>query len=215
MAQRQRTRKDATERREEILTAALRRFAADGFEETSMQRVADEAGVATGTLYLYFPSKEHMLEALHSRFHDGLTAVFAEIVQELADRVARDERLAVTEVVDVFVDAGAQYCRRNRDLLSIVVCAMPRIDVDHRHRESDQAFEQGMAALIEQAKAEGLVHTSDPLLTVRLLNRAISEAIGHAVLFEDDAALARVVAQAKELWHKALAPRPPEDAVGT
>jgi AcrR family transcriptional regulator len=203
-----RTRKDASERREEILAAALRRFGADGFEATSMQRVAQEAGLATGTLYLYFPSKEHLLEALHTRFHDGLTASFAEIVQGLAERVQRDERLPVTEVIDAFVDAGAGYCRRQRDLLSVILRALPRVGTEHDGHAEDEAFDLALAALVEQAKEEGLVHTSDPLLTVRLLNRAVSEAIGHAVVFEDEAALTRVVAQAKELWRKALAPLP-------
>jgi AcrR family transcriptional regulator len=50
-------------RREEILSCAARVFAARGIPGTDMQAVADAAGVAKGTLYLYFPSKEELFLA--------------------------------------------------------------------------------------------------------------------------------------------------------
>jgi AcrR family transcriptional regulator len=50
-------------RREEILACAARVFAARGFPGTDMQAVADAAGVAKGTVYLYFASKEELFLA--------------------------------------------------------------------------------------------------------------------------------------------------------
>jgi len=55
-------RKDA--RPEEILEAALDRFAARGFRATRMDDIAARAGVSKGTLYLYYPSKQAIFEAL-------------------------------------------------------------------------------------------------------------------------------------------------------
>jgi AcrR family transcriptional regulator len=54
-----------TEKREAILSAALRLIARLGLHNTPMSAVAREAGVAVGTLYLYFPSKEAMINALY------------------------------------------------------------------------------------------------------------------------------------------------------
>ena len=54
----------ATDKRESILGAALRLIARLGLHNTPMSSVAREAGVAAGTLYLYFPSKEAMINAL-------------------------------------------------------------------------------------------------------------------------------------------------------
>ena len=54
-----------TDKREAILAAALRLVARLGLHNTPMSAVAREAGVAAGTLYLYFPSKEAMLNALY------------------------------------------------------------------------------------------------------------------------------------------------------
>ena len=53
------------EKREAILAAALRLIARLGLHATPMSAVAREAGVAAGTLYLYFPSKEAMINALY------------------------------------------------------------------------------------------------------------------------------------------------------
>jgi len=60
-----RARKVAPEaRREAILKAALSVFAAHGFEAARLDDVASKAGVAKGTLYLYFRDKEALFEAL-------------------------------------------------------------------------------------------------------------------------------------------------------
>jgi AcrR family transcriptional regulator len=53
------------EKREAILAAALRLIARFGLHNTPMSAVAREAGVAVGTVYLYFPSKEAMINALY------------------------------------------------------------------------------------------------------------------------------------------------------
>lgn len=50
-------------KRLEILSSAARVFAARGYPGTDMQAVADAAGVAKGTVYLYFPSKEELFLA--------------------------------------------------------------------------------------------------------------------------------------------------------
>ena len=54
-----------SDKREAILAAALRLVSRLGLHNTPMSAVAREAGVAAGTLYLYFPSKEAMLNALY------------------------------------------------------------------------------------------------------------------------------------------------------
>lgn len=57
--------KQATEaKRQAILKAALNVFAEHGFEAARLDDVAERAGVAKGTLYLYFPDKQAMLEAI-------------------------------------------------------------------------------------------------------------------------------------------------------
>ncbi|MCY1707415.1 TetR/AcrR family transcriptional regulator [Pannonibacter sp. SL95] len=51
-------------KRQQILDGARRVFRANGFDGTSMDAVAREAGVSKGTLYVYFDSKEALFKAL-------------------------------------------------------------------------------------------------------------------------------------------------------
>lgn len=57
-------RRGAKDTREAILQAALRLFAQRGYDSTTTRMIAQEAGVAEGTIYIHFPSKRHLLFAL-------------------------------------------------------------------------------------------------------------------------------------------------------
>jgi len=54
------------EKRERLLTTSLRLFAENGIQNTSTAEIAREAGVASGTLFLYFPTKQHLVNELVS-----------------------------------------------------------------------------------------------------------------------------------------------------
>jgi AcrR family transcriptional regulator len=62
-------RRDA--RREQILAAALRCFSRDGFHQTTTSDIVRESGVSQGTLYLYFTSKDDLIEALAEDRHQN------------------------------------------------------------------------------------------------------------------------------------------------
>ena len=56
--------KDAEERKEEILDAAERLFGTKGFDNTSTGDILQEVGIARGTLYYHFKSKEDILDGV-------------------------------------------------------------------------------------------------------------------------------------------------------
>jgi AcrR family transcriptional regulator len=62
----------AEEKRAEIVAAARRLFIQDGYDATSMSRLAKEAGVAANTIYWYFADKDDVLIAV-------LTSVMADV----------------------------------------------------------------------------------------------------------------------------------------
>ena len=78
---------DKEERRNAILDAAEALFLEHGDRMASVSEVADAAGVAKGTVYLYFPSKEEMLLALHARH---VETFFAELIAHLDAPGAKD-----------------------------------------------------------------------------------------------------------------------------
>lgn len=65
-----------TNKYDQILTAAEKMLAETGFQGLSMKKLADEAGVAAGTIYRYFSDKDDLLETLRHR-----------VVQSIADAV--------------------------------------------------------------------------------------------------------------------------------
>jgi len=69
------------EKRIRILDAALKIFASRGFYNAKVSEVAKEAGVADGTIYLYFESKDALLIAL---FEDRMQRIIARANDEIA-----------------------------------------------------------------------------------------------------------------------------------
>ena len=62
-----RTRRPAEEREAQIIEAAFTAFAANGLDETRLEDIARLAGVAKGTIYLYFPNKEALFREMITR----------------------------------------------------------------------------------------------------------------------------------------------------
>lgn len=77
------------QREQEILDVAVQLFARRGYVETDMESVADELGLAKGTIYRYFPSKRELFLAALKRSMAGLTIAVDERVAPVVDPVER------------------------------------------------------------------------------------------------------------------------------
>lgn len=71
--------KEAEERKNEILDVAERLFGTKGFDGTSTTDILNEIGIARGTLYYHFKSKEDILDAMIQRITDNMLARAGEI----------------------------------------------------------------------------------------------------------------------------------------
>jgi len=108
-------RADKADRREAILRAAIETFAARGYFNAQVADVARSAGVAAGTVYLYFRGKEDLLISIFERTMKQAIAAGRESVKarstpverlrEIArlhfDRLGRDRKLAVVFQVEL------------------------------------------------------------------------------------------------------------------
>jgi AcrR family transcriptional regulator len=85
-----------------LLDAAVRLFARQGVGATAIHQIAAEAGVANGTFYNYFRTREEVLEAvsvrLAERLQEEITAVSAGVT-DAAERMAIATRRFVTQAV--------------------------------------------------------------------------------------------------------------------
>jgi AcrR family transcriptional regulator len=88
-------------RRRQILDAAARCFARDGFHRTSMQDIVRESGISAGLVYRYFEGKDDMIAAIVAEWHDQRRIVLAEdayldLLRAVGDPDARERmRLGV------------------------------------------------------------------------------------------------------------------------
>lgn len=85
-----------TDKRERILKAAIRVFARKGFYSTRVSEIAKAAGVADGTIYLYFKNKDDVLISI---FQDRITKLLEVLTQAVAQKSTFEEKLRV--VVDL------------------------------------------------------------------------------------------------------------------
>jgi AcrR family transcriptional regulator len=69
-----------TEKQENILNAALKLFATEGYASTSTSKVAREAGVSEGLIFRHFKNKEGLLNAIREKSADAVKAMMADIV---------------------------------------------------------------------------------------------------------------------------------------
>src|SRR5271157_1277432 len=94
----------------EILDAARKVFAEKGFSDTTMDQVAECAGIAKGTLYLYFRSKR-----------DIYLAALMEGIRSLNEDARRKVEAAtgVREKLRAFIETRVRYFEQHRDFFLI------------------------------------------------------------------------------------------------
>ena len=107
----------ATDRRRQILDAAIRVFARQGFHSTRVADIADEAGVAYGLVYHYFASKEQVLDELFTeRWSLLLSAIDA------ADRSSDTPRQKLAAVASFIIESY----RHNPELMKVIIVEVTR-----------------------------------------------------------------------------------------
>ncbi len=74
-----------SDKREAILRAATTVFARNGYFNSKVADIAREAGIADGTVYLYFKSKEEILHSIFDRSVEEALGAAKQLVQRIAD----------------------------------------------------------------------------------------------------------------------------------
>src|SRR6202011_1679608 len=127
---RRRNGQNAPDRREAILAAALDEFSARGFAAARLDDVAVAAGIAKGTIYLYFRDKEALFQEL---IRSEMSPVFATLETALA--VDLPVRAVAERAVELFV--REIYGTSRRDVIRLIISEGPRFPqlADFYYRE--------------------------------------------------------------------------------
>ena len=83
-------------RRQEIVRAALRCFAREGFHATSVRDVVRESGLSAGAVYSYFPSKAELIAGAVEPILEALTGVLDAVVVDTDESLEEDRTPAET-----------------------------------------------------------------------------------------------------------------------
>lgn len=197
--------KPAEERRKDILDAALRLFAERGFNDTTVGDIAAEARMGTGTVYLYFPSKEDVLQGLHDRFREQNLAAITAVAVDAMERAGAGEQVDYRETVDAILDAIAGLFVANRELVVVCTKYRPEDFFEHSRSGGHGGHVNPAGWALQEGVRLGLIHSSDPEMTGYLFDAALAFNLHTHITYGDPPDLDRLMAAAKEMIHKALA----------
>ncbi len=136
------------DRERRIITAARRLFDRKGYVAAGMGEVAARAGLAVGTIYNYFPSKDDLLVAIMKREAERVTAVGNRIVEAPYE----DPSQALCALADLFVNSITADGRLLwREVLASAVTQPHKVGA--RLFELDMRLMAEFATLIERLKS--------------------------------------------------------------
>jgi AcrR family transcriptional regulator len=165
------TKKDvvAEFRRSEIVAAARKVFAKCGYRCSTVDQIAEQAGIAKGTLYLYFKSKEEIyLTALMSDISD--------LQQEASRRVAAAS--GAREKVREFVAVRLEHSQRHADFWRIFFSEFSNLAISPGAQSKPyQAALQRSIAQLEKVLEDGIIHHEIQSVPARRTAMAITDLI--------------------------------------
>ena len=194
------TGQDAREaRREQIVEAAKEQFSARGYHNTSVSDIITRVGIARGTFYLYFASKNNIFDAI---LDSALAGLEGRIERVRVDDGAPPPREQLHESIHRVVS----FLLKDRALSRILLNhgLMPDADVAERVN----AFYEHVITLIDSSLqygvGVGLVRACDTRLVAAALFGAIRGTIGHLIARTEGAPASDVDQVVDELLDFAL-----------
>ena len=166
----------AVDRRRQILDAAVRVFARQGYHACRVSDIADEAGVAYGLVYHYFRSKDQVMNELFTERWSLLLAAIEEV----------DERdVSPREKLDAVAGFIIESYRHDPELMQVIIVEVTRAanTFGRTHLpEINRAYES-IAKIIADAQTEGIFRAEiDPLLASMWFYGAIEQVLTGWVL---------------------------------
>ncbi len=142
-----------------ILERAMSEFARSGYAGTTMEAIADAAGVSKGTLYNYFSNKQDLFFSLIELGMSELDIGMREAM-EGEEPIREKTRILVTRFLEVF--------EKGHDIHKIVMAEGDRIvlashkDMSRMMREQIMGFVRLLADFVKMGQAEGVFRPCEP-----------------------------------------------------
>lgn len=179
-------------KRRALRQAALQRFREQGYDSTSIEQIAGDAGVARGTFYLYFPDRASLLDGLVDAWFEPLLELLAEEHERLTVATTRAESLAIYE------DIGGQVAELALEHGEILLLAFQEARTPGEAGEVIRRREAQVTAVVVELTAlaadRGLIDAPHPDVAARVVLGAVERMFYDvlATAWSDDP---RVIAQ--------------------
>jgi AcrR family transcriptional regulator len=193
-------------RRDQLLDAAEKLFSDKGYTETTVLDIAEAAGVAKGTFYLYYPSKEHCVIALKERLMQGLVDRFEGVLVPLFDQVVSGglESVNIEGVTRQLMDETFDHALEHADAFDMLFHRGDAIEVDELQQSHEARITQLIADIITQMNLLGVTQVKHPMQTARILFHGVHWALDIALCRERTRDLAELKDAAVEVSIRAL-----------
>lgn len=169
---------DVRDKRQAILTAARDLFASQGYEETTIAEIARAAGMAVGTVYLYFQNK-----------HDILVDVCLALKAEVAQVIRSPEILAlpVRQVPRAVIEATFRTSRKNLRFMNTFQVEGQSPGEVARLRASEDEIASSLNAYFQYLIAQGQIAPFDTAAYAELLNNLVTATLQQCFAVEQGA----------------------------
>lgn len=178
--------KEANERRNEILDVAERLFCTRGYDNTSTNDILAEIGIARGTLYYHFKSKEDILDGMIDRILSGII--------RKAGRIALDESIPVLERLTQTVLAANVDTKAGDMILEQVHKPQNALMHAKMQKRLLQELIPLFLKIIGDGISQGLMQTENPEDTIEMLLLYSNTVFDDSIAYTEEERMKKVLA---------------------
>jgi AcrR family transcriptional regulator len=142
-------------KRQSIQTAVIRLMCREGFDAVTMERVAQEVGIAKGTVYLHYRDKQDLLDAVKETALEPLSSKLDEVVRTEGDPERRLRMYSLRYLT---------YFDENRDLFRILIYERAASRVTMANRYNTDRYKRmiaGVSSMISEGIEGGAFRPGD------------------------------------------------------
>ncbi len=160
-----------TDKYQQILSAAIKVFAERGFSQSTISQIAQEAGVADGTIYLYFKNKEDILVQFYERMTEHVSQSFHEAVNQGQTAIDKLNKLIRAHLELFQEEPNGAIVYQGETHLQWRLVQEPT-------RRMSKMYRDVISNLVAQGQKEGTIRSDLYVgLVKRLINGAVDEVI--------------------------------------
>ncbi|MFC4352446.1 TetR family transcriptional regulator [Fodinicurvata halophila] len=154
-----RTKEEAEETRQRILSAAETVFYERGVAHTTLEMIANEAGVTRGAIYWHFKNKLHLFTEMHERVNLPMREMFFQVIRDddAADSLSALENFCIDTLVNVHND------ERLRKVYTVILLKCEKSSsmeaLSERTLQTRKELTSALAAYFSRLKERGMIRS--------------------------------------------------------